>query len=223
MKKLLLLSMLAMGAMAAKADYSEYFKVYYNGEEIQSGQTLQSNHYTDLVVYNLYELDLDVVSQVEYNIVLEADLNITEAPEGTLPQLCFNSMAEIDGDIIPDGNCWNTFPNACVLSPETLSDGQKADFVWQVEAQATNMESPVKMEFKFSAADGSVEYYETIPDTEFVLNVIFSKEEAAVKGVEMETASAPQYFNLQGVRVAEPSNGIYIVKRGNKISKEVVK
>ncbi len=35
-------------------------------------------------------------------------------------------------------------------------------------------------------------------------------------------SEAPVYFNLQGMPVANPSQGIYIVKRGNKISKEYI-
>ncbi|MDE5811660.1 MAG: hypothetical protein K2G64_05695 [Muribaculaceae bacterium] len=35
--------------------------------------------------------------------------------------------------------------------------------------------------------------------------------------------AAAEYFNLQGVRVNEPANGLYIVRRGDKVSKEVVR
>lgn len=42
---------------------------------------------------------------------------------------------------------------------------------------------------------------------------------------EIETAeNAPvEYFNLQGVRVANPENGLYIRRQGNKVSKVIVK
>ena len=45
----------------------------------------------------------------------------------------------------------------------------------------------------------------------------------AVEGVEMEENVAPVYYNLQGVRVDAPANGLYIVVRGNKVAKELVK
>ena len=54
----------------------------------------------------------------------------------------------------------------------------------------------------------------------------FSIAEGGVSGVEnieAEEAVAPVYYNLQGVKVANPSNGIYIVKRGAKVAKEYVK
>ena len=45
----------------------------------------------------------------------------------------------------------------------------------------------------------------------------------AVEGIEVEENVAPVYYNLQGVRVAEPTNGLYIVVRGDKVAKELVK
>ena len=33
----------------------------------------------------------------------------------------------------------------------------------------------------------------------------------------------PVYYNLQGVRVDNPSAGLYIVRRGNAITKEIVR
>lgn len=35
--------------------------------------------------------------------------------------------------------------------------------------------------------------------------------------------AAPEYYNLQGVRVSEPTPGLYIVKCGNKVSKTVIR
>ena len=46
---------------------------------------------------------------------------------------------------------------------------------------------------------------------------------SAVEGVEVEENVAPVYYNLQGVRVDAPANGLYIVVRGNKVAKELVK
>lgn len=50
------------------------------------------------------------------------------------------------------------------------------------------------------------------------------EENAAVEGVEIEDADAPvEYYNLQGVKVANPSKGIFIVKKGNKATKQIFK
>lgn len=45
----------------------------------------------------------------------------------------------------------------------------------------------------------------------------------AVEGIDADNFSGePEYYNLQGVRVAEPTQGIYIVRRGSKVTKEVI-
>ncbi len=48
--------------------------------------------------------------------------------------------------------------------------------------------------------------------------------EAGVNNVVVADENAPvEYFNLQGVRVANPENGLFIVKQGNKVSKQVIR
>lgn len=49
------------------------------------------------------------------------------------------------------------------------------------------------------------------------------KVSVGVDAIEAEENVAPVYYNLQGVRVAEPSNGLYIVVKGGKSSKVLVK
>lgn len=48
--------------------------------------------------------------------------------------------------------------------------------------------------------------------------------EAGIQDVELNDADAPvEFFNLQGVRVAEPSNGLYIKRQGKTVTKVLVK
>ena len=45
-----------------------------------------------------------------------------------------------------------------------------------------------------------------------------------IEDVTVEGNEAAEYFNLQGIRVAEPQAGqVYIVRRGAKTTKELVK
>ena len=48
--------------------------------------------------------------------------------------------------------------------------------------------------------------------------------EAGVDAVEADALDqAPVYYNLQGVRVENPTAGLYIVRRGNKVAKEIIR
>lgn len=66
----------------------------------------------------------------------------------------------------------------------------------------------------------------TVKATKFANFVItVTKDETtAVKGIESENANAPViFYDLQGRKVSNPSNGIFIRQQGNKINKVVVK
>ena len=51
----------------------------------------------------------------------------------------------------------------------------------------------------------------------YLLVTIFSTIEAADENAPVE------YYNLQGMKVKEPSNGVYIKKQGTKVEKIVTK
>ena len=50
--------------------------------------------------------------------------------------------------------------------------------------------------------------------------VLTFADAAGVEGIDAEQA-APVYYNLQGVRIDNPENGLFIVKKGNKVSKVI--
>lgn len=49
-----------------------------------------------------------------------------------------------------------------------------------------------------------------------------SEDPAGVEAIEADNNAEAVYYNLQGVRVNNPANGLYIVKRGNQVSKTYI-
>lgn len=69
------------------------------------------------------------------------------------------------------------------------------------------------------------EHYSTI---DLVLNLdkmtLSSKASTGVESISADNTNAPaEYFNLQGVKVNNPENGLYIVRQGNKVSKQYIR
>ncbi|MCH5345742.1 MAG: choice-of-anchor J domain-containing protein [Muribaculaceae bacterium] len=57
-----------------------------------------------------------------------------------------------------------------------------------------------------------------------VLPTLYKKaDESGIVEVATDVDAAPVYYNLQGVQVANPEHGLYIVRQGNKVSKVLVK
>ena len=51
----------------------------------------------------------------------------------------------------------------------------------------------------------------------------FTPGDTAIEGVEADDENAPvEYFNLQGVKVANPEGGLFIKVQGNKATKVVL-
>lgn len=48
-------------------------------------------------------------------------------------------------------------------------------------------------------------------------------EVSAIENIEIDNNEAIEYYNLQGLKVANPENGLFILKQGNKSSKVFVK
>ncbi|MGN0232551.1 MAG: chitobiase/beta-hexosaminidase C-terminal domain-containing protein [Muribaculaceae bacterium] len=72
----------------------------------------------------------------------------------------------------------------------------------------------------------------TLPQGSYKFEVTFTEnlvtltvsEWSGVDGIDADPAAETEYYNLQGVRVASPSDGgVYIIRRGNTVSKELVR
>lgn len=57
----------------------------------------------------------------------------------------------------------------------------------------------------------------------FKLTYLGTEQSGVVAIADDNLDVTPVYYNLQGMRVENPANGIYIVKRGDKVTKEVIR
>lgn len=65
--------------------------------------------------------------------------------------------------------------------------------------------------------------YKLEPNADKTGLILKTKVQSGVENVMAEDADAPvEWFNLQGIRVANPENGIYIRRQGSKVEKVVL-
>lgn len=65
----------------------------------------------------------------------------------------------------------------------------------------------------------------TIQADRFILDQLLLKSDSTVsiKDIDIDSDNAPvEYFNLNGIRVNKPENGVFIRRQGNKISKIIL-
>ena len=53
--------------------------------------------------------------------------------------------------------------------------------------------------------------------------IVSFTSDAGVASITVDENAPVEYFNLQGVRVAQPESGLYIVRQGSKVTKRLVK
>lgn len=90
-----------------------------------------------------------------------------------------------------------------------------------------NADGTVTMTFPVTASDIAVinSAKEFIINSDAnILSINLPGAESAISEIEADNANAPvEYFNLQGIRVANPDNGIFIRRQGSKVSKIMIK
>ncbi len=64
---------------------------------------------------------------------------------------------------------------------------------------------------------------EEVAGTWEVKNIAVTGDKSGIAGIEAEANAPVEYFNLQGVRVANPENGLFIRRQGNTVTKVLVK
>lgn len=240
MKKLLLLAAMAASMSVANAeDFGTYFALSLDGEAISNGQTVTVAGYYDPILKGNPEIkdimpdyqssSFDAQAKITATNVYDEAMDIAFTLKRTEPgldvyptqgsvigsfQLCF------EYDNAP-GNCLGP-QNDIVTSPSSLEpiNPEGGYLVMDVDQVGFTDMTPVTLQLDLCVMEGG----EKIEGTDCTVYVKFTHEAditLGVNGVEMESA-IETYYNLQGMPVAQPQKGgIYVVRKGNKVSKRV--
>lgn len=167
---------------------------------------------------------------VEYNCAT-SEIRVTKAGAidytGWYLNICgdFNTWSTDFGkEFNADGTAVNTYENVNTTFKVVVYNGKTDTYYakdgvlvanqWNdINANQDNMTLPAELQ------SGKVTF--TFNNNTKELKVV--ADTSAVDAIEIEENVAPVYYNLQGVRVDAPANGLYIVVRGDKVAKEYVK
>lgn len=108
---------------------------------------------------------------------------------------------------IADAN-WGPFCNYSAAGVVVIDE--ESYWVWDSQVNSTVVED----------FEGTITI--NIPGDKSDAEVLFTAKDTAVKALNVAEGEA-EYFNLQGVRVANPENGLYIVRKAGKVTKEVIR
>lgn len=236
MKKILLLATAV--AMATGAMNAGTIKVLYEGEEIQSGSTVTVKNldvtHTEFIepdysfIYDQYEMNahLAFVNTSSNAIKLGGNRQTIQAPEadtwGSLWCIGQNCVA---GEVI----------NPQPMEPGEKFEGSKAHVYMSLGSVSEEDGEVIGEKPSFGSAEYKYTLYvDGAEDDNFVFNIRFIYDEnsdvyvngelVSVENIKTVENAVPVYYNMQGVRISNPEQGkMYIVRRGQKVSKEIVR
>lgn len=104
-----------------------------------------------------------------------------------------------------------------------VAEDEDSGFSWTVDFTADGVKIVNVLKGKTVQYDENYGSYGAYAEVTHALPSLFGQATSGVENVE-EAADAPaEYFNLQGVRVANPEGGLYIVRQGKNVKKVMVK
>lgn len=226
-KKLFLVTSLLMAGLSMMADYSDYYKVYYNGEELENGATIISDYSYKATIGNreafICEANVYVVNCLPYSNLNRAVIEYTDQPSydewkadwtkwGNI-KLCY-AGGDANGEM---ASCMGT--SGTVRIPDSSMDC----FNWQIHLEYVPEGVESEYVLNIVAGEGELQWnnYTLIEGSEFTLNIVFPKQEDAGVEIIPEEEGDPEFYTVDGVRVENPVKGLYIMKRG-KTSKKIL-
>lgn len=158
---------------------------------------------------------------------------IEGAPAGTY---------EYTGFIVNDCGTLNFTINGTKVDVEELDPENNSGWIWSNTARDAYYENKYRPTQKFTVGDdGKIlikmhKINDAVDGDGKTTNnrmafkdfnfKYFGNGSSGIEGVAIEAvdADAPaEYYNMQGIRVAEPTTGLYIVRQGNKVSKQLIR
>lgn len=141
-------------------------------------------------------------------------------------------------DVVGDNN-YTQWGDASICTTAGSCFGPKGDNLGKGDTTIPGMTANTGFLYHLMSAPADLvsEYKTTIAPTDdptdvFECTIVYAPTKeageeflanAGVSSIVAGEDAAPVYYNLNGMKVANPSNGLYIVKRGSKVTKEVIR
>jgi len=241
MKKALLFSAMAVAAMTASAaSAADYLKVTRDGTPVEAGSTVYVNKFNPETTelgnafgYDDESVVIENITDVSYSLYWRSEykdpaFDVVKSDPIKYGEFAFCLGVCDFANMKPDGIIEHVFQD---FGPGEAK-AQKLQFhlnwpKWnmgeEIKYTDAQIEAAKKIgEFLVITLCPQDENGENIEGAEFSFVLHFGPEGAAVDGIEAEENVPVEYYNLQGVKVANPEKGLYIVRQGNEVKKVIL-
>lgn len=223
MKKILLsMALIAMGVFSMSA---LSFKIEVNGVEVNEGDEveitkLEKGMLGDAMIPHLIMTNItgaNLTAEVEAEFLEVAQPETTTGQVASMSQFCFDSCVAVSSEVgVP-------VTTTCTFAPNESRTGDRAHVEYMPAYEGAGFWDVQKFYTGVSVLKFTLRNQADASDAiTFSFKFNYTGENS-VDGIAVDN-SAAEYYNFQGVKVANPEKGgMYIVRRGAKVTKEIVK
>lgn len=201
---------LALGLIAAASASAAITVTANKNETVTAGCTITSHLELkqELAGFQIFEInpELTMVSDTDGDFTVTVTLlELT----GKTPQFCWPDGCQMFSAV---GDIRTASASVKANDPQNL----QIDNV-MIYGEAANSEIYNKLAVSISSS--------TLAEPlEFTVVLTSENEGDSVENIAVDNANAPKaYFDLNGREVAQPANGLYIVRQGSKVTKEFIR
>lgn len=193
---------------------SKIFGAEYNGTAIENGGHIYSTEFEDYGGFGQYGAEVKMINKAGENIPMIASLEAVTPDYATvkgdfakygMPQLCKN------------GACFGEMGQFFSFAKDvTLTTTE--EFIWQIHQTMCQKDGGATFRLRiYKLVDDDV-----TTDPQFYFDITFG-EDTAVDAVEIDENQPVEYFDLQGRKVVNPAQGLYILRQGGKTAKKIIR
>lgn len=212
-------------AFTAHAEEDVYFKCFVKGQEVKDGDRIDLSKYYDpltigdIVFKHQYNPELTVVPTVSTEMSVTVDYTGNKTPLSEDGQYGADLTVNFCGFT---GSCTAVNSGETYTRVGETKDGDVIDM--QTELVVVGLGSSADGDVTKLALD--VEFTMTMTIEDESVKLIFFLDQQGLAGIhdiDVDSDADAVYFDLQGRRVENPSNGLFIVKKGSKVAKQFIR
>ncbi|MDE5806521.1 MAG: hypothetical protein K2H76_00255 [Muribaculaceae bacterium] len=212
MKKFYMFLAAGLAALSANAD----LHFYIHGNEVENGSRVDISSYYEDEEYQ-FMVDPKMEIKADENGSFSGTVKLTQGE--TVPEWDWDFGAQVNALWCAfDGQCVPLSVGQTASKSYSLTAGKAEDMQLEISGMYGDQQDPATLVVKAECAFNC-----TFAGKNYSLTLFVDHDPSGVNDIAFDSNAPVEYYDLQGRRVNNPSNGLYIMRQGSKVVKSIIK
>ncbi len=211
--------MFLVAAVAALTAQAQDFHFIVRGEEVPAGTVM---NITSMMEPSGISYKIDPKLQIKADKSGPIVATVTNVKSVCTPE--FDEIEWLTGAKLTPQFCGICPPCIGIPAGDSLTKNGELTAGVPVDMEVDyGVELGDEQNFDDVSLDGECTVKCTFGGKDYLLTFTVKKEAASVGNITIDNNAPIEYYDLQGRQISNPSQGLYIVRQGAKVSKQIIK